>query len=284
MKKFVICTNHSCLRLSESHVNWLRANGHPDADEYFGAEDRSDPDLIACIEAVRAANQHKVDKAESLRAYHNQLRQDNDYAYVELYTEIDKLLAMLEYRHYQKHRIIAEMRKAIETNDWYNVTIYASPKNGISAQSVKEQLMEVAKTMHKYEPQFNAVNQAMDDFQTYCEICGLSIQVGGKVGVADGFEIKSYDETRFTAAVGDGGYDANYEHMELKPFLARETVATFVEAGDTDGLMDFLKSLNIGGFMDIRDDRTANVAEANKVTMSHELQAEFDAILASLAN
>lgn len=42
--------------LSEKAVQWLRDNGHPDADEYYcdGLEQRTDPALIACIEAVGA--------------------------------------------------------------------------------------------------------------------------------------------------------------------------------------------------------------------------------------
>jgi hypothetical protein len=66
MKKFVICTNRCGLVLTDDHVAWLHTNGHPEADHYVGDKDRSNPDLIACIEAVRATKQPMLDEGNRL--------------------------------------------------------------------------------------------------------------------------------------------------------------------------------------------------------------------------
>lgn len=281
MKKFVIQTEGCGLRLMPNYVNWLHEHGYPEADSRFANEDRTNEGLIACIEHFRECKQEEIRKAEELRETHLRLRREYDNAYVELSAQIDKLLDMLVYRPHQKARIIVALRKALHGEDWRNTTLNVGLKSNISSDAAKQQFMEVRKTFSQFEPQFKSVNDALDEFNSYCQDNSLGI-IRGDVAVMDGFEIKSYDETKFTASLrytyAESHYDADGEFMELKPFLTRDTVSKFVDAGDTDGLFAYLKSLNIGGFIDMSDHEPN---EQNHITRNYD-QMSFDEILASL--
>ena len=52
MKSIVIC-GKGCYKLSPAHIKYLQEHGYPDANEYSFINDRTNPDLIACIDAVR---------------------------------------------------------------------------------------------------------------------------------------------------------------------------------------------------------------------------------------
>lgn len=279
MKKFIICTNRRGIMLSEEHMEWLRANGCPEVAIDSFNSNRSNPDLIACIEAVRASKQHLIDEAGRLWDVACEIKANNASINALLSNEIDKTLDLLSYRPYMKGRIIGEMRKVLQSGNWMGATIYADAKADVDASALRCQFGAVVDVFNLHRKEFQAEMDAFHAFHKYCHENDL-IQ-GKECKYDDGFEIKSYDESRFVASVGvsygDGRYEDDYEFMSLKPFLTRDTVASFVDAGDTDGLMDYLRGLNVGGFMDIRDDRPSPAINDSETSITDE---EFAQLLA----
>lgn len=262
MKKFIINPNGHGMRLSEDHIQWLMNRGY--SANYLNwkpfDEDRSNADLIACIEDVRAAKQHIVEKAMTLR---DVLRHADDDAIKEktkMSAEMNKLLAMLDInRNYIKNRVVDEIYMVLRENiDWDEATIYAAPRDDVSVDDVWAQLNVVSATYEVGRDKFQAIVDARDAFHEYCEHFNLRYN-GKEIEIDDGFEIKTYDETQFNAYVGQGsqtsaGYDDyEYEFMQLKPIVSWYTLATFVDTGDTDGLFAYLKGLKIGDIVDFED-------------------------------
>ena len=252
MKKFVICTNRRGIMLSEEHQEWLRTNGCPEVTIDSFNTDRTNPDLIACIEAVRASKQYLIDEAGRLWNAACEIKANNTHITALLSNEIDKTLDLLNYRPYMRGRIIGEMRKVVQDGNWMDATIYAGPKAGVDNSALRCQFGAVVDCFNLHRKEFQAEMGAFHAFHKYCDDNNL-IQ-GKTCTYDDGFEIKSYDETRFVAEVGisygDGRYDDDREFMNLKPFITEETVESFVKAGDTTGLMDYLASLRLN--LDIR--------------------------------
>ena len=282
MKNFVI-NNKGINRfwLTDEHVAWLVANGYPDAKHDFGSEDRSNPDLIACIEAVRASKQPLYDEANHLWRVACEIKVNNARINALLSAEIDKTLDMLDYRRYMKGRIIAEMRKVIESGNWMDANIYANVKPGVTISELKCQFGTVVDCFNLHRAEFQAEMDAFGEYYQYCQERNLSHN-NGRFVIDDGFEIKSYDETRFVAAVGisygDERFSDDHEFLRLKPFITEDTVASFVSASDTAGLMDYLTSLHLD--LDIRrNPKPIDTTSTNNydVTMTDE---EFEQLLA----
>jgi hypothetical protein len=209
-----------------------------------------------------------------------EIKANNAHINALLSAEIDKTLELLDYRRYMKGRIIAEMRKVIKSGNWMDATIYAEPKAGVTESELRCQFGAVVDCFSLHRAEFQAEIDAFVAYHEYCHDHNLN-QHNGQFVIDDGFEIKSYDETRFVATVGisygDGRFEDDSEFLHLKPFLTHSTLASFVDAGDTDGLMDYLKSLNIGGLMDIRDDRPRPAVNDSEASMTDE---EFTKLLA----
>lgn len=290
MKKFVICTNSCGLYLTDEHVAWLRDNGHPEADNFFGENDRSNPDLIACIEAIRASKLPIVEKAVSLIRIEEAKSVEAAAAKQELSAAIDafvELVCSLGCRASKNRIILAMRRPAFENMPWDRAAQWFAGRFGFEAEPAKEAYERYIVCYN--HPAIAALSDATREIAEYCEANSLR-RYFNAITVDDGFEVKYYDETRFTASLcknyAEHHYDTDYEFMELKPFLTRDTVAAFVDAGDTDGMMDYLKSLNVGGFMDIRDNREHNPTNrdgADVTTPAEEitqLLAELESIAA----
>lgn len=280
MKKFVICTNRRGIMLHEEHLEWLHTNGHPDAEIDFCDNDRSNSTLIACIEAVRTTKQPLIDEAHHLWNAACEIKANNTRINALLSNEIDKTLDMLSYRPYMKGRIVGEMKKVLQSGNWMNATIYAEAKAGVDASALRCQFGAVVDVFNLHRAEFQAEIDAFGAYHQYCYEHNL-IQ-GKECKYDDGFEIKSYDETRFVAMVGisygDGRFEDDREFMSLRPFITEDTIASFVNASDTVGLMDYLTSLHVD--LDIRrnpkhiDDSATNDSD---VSMTDE---EFAKLLA----
>lgn len=285
MKKFVIRTNGHGIRLSDEHLNWLYANGYNDEDVELCHNDRSHPALIACIEAVRESKKFLCNEAYRLWNIACKIKENNTSINEMLSAEIDKTLDLLDYKRYMKNRIIDEMRMVIKSGNWMDATIYANAKPGITNSELMCQFGAVVDCFSMHRKEFQTEIEAFGAYHEYCQDNNL-IQSNGRFAIYDGFEIKSYDETKFVAEVrcnyAEYSYETDHEFMKLRPFLAHSTLASFVESGDTDGLFEFLKSLNVGGFMDIRDDRACSPTNNSDVAMTDEevtkLLAEFEAL------
>ncbi len=249
MAKIVINPNGWCIHLTEAHLEWLHKNGHPDADRYFGNKDRSNPDLIACIEAIRAEKQPLIDEATRLQGIVSQASEACSETDAELRKLTDELLKMLDYKSHNESRIRISLRKVLQTGCWWEERIYAGPKKDISHKEVRAKFDAVTAFYNANRTKFDAVREARLALSQYCEQHGLVIN-HDKIEVDDDFKIMTYDETRFIAAVVhvDGetspvGHD--YESLELTEFISRKFVASCVAAGDVKGLMEYLERLQL---------------------------------------
>ena len=285
MKKFVINTNGWYLRLTEEHMDWLHVNGHPGADYGFCEDDRSNPDLIACVEAVRESKRPLIEEANRLQSAVSDAEDDAEEAKTLLSEAIDALLIMLDFKSYYRTRIIGEIGKALRGGyDWSYFESPANPKQGIDSELIWVQFEEIVKVFNAHRDKFQAIDDAWGNFHKYCDDNSLWI-CSGEIVFNDGLAIKTYDETLFEANVRretmPTGYDdEEYEFMELKPFITREAIASFVESGDTDGLMDYLKSLNASGIMDIRDEATSRESASRNI--ASDVQALFNEVVPSI--
>lgn len=286
MTNIVINSEGWYLHLSDEHVAWLHANGYPSADCEFCECDRSNPVLIACIEAIRATKQPLVSEAKRLLSVAEAAELDGSNARKAMSKELDALLDLLVFRPYQKKFIISEIRKVlIDGLNWNEVTSHAAVAPCVPVDDVWAQLNVITDTYKADEDKFRAIRNAWSELHQYIAENSLRHD-HGSIEYFDKYDIESYDETRFVAKVekeySKMGYsESEYEHLVLTPYLTRDTVDSFVKTGDTDGLMDYLKSLNIGGFMDIRDGQKTKVRH-DCVATAHEDQAEFEALLASI--
>ena len=258
MKHFVINPRGWGLRLKEEHINWLKTHGYTDADLALGKEDRSNPDLIACIQAVRDSKKDVVMRANELHERAKSAVCNAEDARIALSCAINNVLYLLNYRSYHRNAIIAEIRKVLDNDmDWGEARSYAGPKPGVSAATVRKSLDGVYETFVINRPMLDAARIAQEEFHAYCNANNLIANYNG-VEFNDGFEIKSYDDTKFTASVirvsaSESHFDEDYEVMKLKPFITRETIAKYVNSGSTDGLIEYLKSLHIDNSLDIRE-------------------------------
>ena len=290
MKKFVICNNRCGIMLSEEHLAWLYGNGYNDADIDFCHNDRSNPALIACIEAVRAQKQHAVEEGQRLWDAMRDAQSACNEFNSELAKQIDALLEMLDFNPHWKNRIIRDVRCVINGAEIVKMHPCAYPKSGISSDAVKE-CLNIIVEMGKNDPKLIAAKKASESFHNHITENGLCVGRREQIQVNDGFDIETYDETKFVASVccnyADRWEEEDYERMSLKPYLSHSTLASFVDAGDADGLFDFLKSLNVGNFMDIRDDRANRPNNNSDVSMADEevarLLAEFEALASNKA-
>ena len=94
MAKIVVMAKGVRFQLTDEHVEWLRANGYPDADYFFCKEDRSNPALIQCIEAIHATKQDVMDEAMALwreyRSKSNASREEQKVALNKLENHCEK--------------------------------------------------------------------------------------------------------------------------------------------------------------------------------------------------
>jgi hypothetical protein len=286
MKKFVINSKGCGLYLTDEHVAWLRANGYPEADHFFCKDDRSNPDLIACVEAIHASKLSLAGKAAALLQAESVLNVAAEGAKQAVSAAIE---AFVEFVHglgcrLSTNSIILAMRRPVfEDMTWDRASCWFASRFGVDVESAKPLYEHCVQCYH--DPAIVALGDATRKLAEYCEENGLRRHFDAFV-VDDGLEIKVYDETKFEASLcrhyaEDYPADEDYEFMELKPFLTRDTIASFVDAGDVDGMMDYLKSLNVGCFMDIRDDRVA-VDHTPARAITPEDQAMLDALMAQI--
>ena len=251
MKKFVINTRGCGLYLTDAHVAWLHANGHPEADHFFCEDDRSNPDLIACIEAIHASKSHLVEKAISLIRVEEALSVAAENAKHDLSAAIDafvEFVRTLGCRSNTNSIILALRRPAFENMTWDKAAHWLNGRFGVDVDSAKDAYEHYLACYNS--PAIIALGDTSRELAEYCEANGLR-RYFNTITVDDGFEVKTYDETKFNVSLrknyADDYCDSDYEIMELKPFLTRETIAAYVNAGDADGLFEYLKGIAIGG-------------------------------------
>ena len=251
MKKFVLASKHHTLYLSERHLDWLHRNGYPEADAYFCGNDRSNPALVACIEAVHASMQPVVDEAYALLHKEETLRSAAEADREKLSAAIDAFVDVVKSCgvKYHKNIIIGTLRRPMTENmSWERAYAHFNSRFGVTVAEAQPAYEEYMRCLNS--PAIFTMQEAQRELVAFCEEHGLRRHFN-TIEIDDGYVIKTFDETRFTAKVvsaSDEEYEHSYpsywEEMELTPFVTRATIDSFVAEGDTDGLMEYLRSLN----------------------------------------
>ena len=257
----VICTDNHGVRLTEQHLEWLHQNGYPDAEYNFCNADRSNPALIACIEAVRMEMEPLVAYAENLRL---KLAELEKAAAADIAIRAAALGDMnralrnagcperLDW--YINSEIIGQLDNGArwhDANQWFQ-SRWAGCRPNDEAQSCYEHLLTVWKT-----PAIEAYSEAYAELERYCEENSIiPVDGGAAFAINDGFAILEYDENRFQAKIKEIYEESTapcaddlYESLELIPFVSRKMVEDYVRAGNTDALMTYIQSLG----MEVRD-------------------------------
>lgn len=250
MKKFVLASKHHSLYLNEQHINWLHRNGYPEADAFFCSNDRSNPALVACVEAVHASMYPLVEEAIAMIHTEDACRElaksdlDNKRAALMALVAVIKAAG---YRYYENN-IISSLVSFLDTNmSWEQAEPWLNSHFRVRVENGKQAYEQYVASLNK--PSLVALSEASTELIEFCEKHGLRRHFN-TIEIDDGYVIKTFDETRFTAkAVGcDDEYDeysSGWEKMELTPFVTRATIDSFVAKGDTDGMMEYLRSLRL---------------------------------------
>ena len=253
MTKFVLMADSSIrFQLQDEHIEWLRKNGYPEADRFFCEEDRSNPVLIQCIEAIRATKQPLIDEAKALYQDYEQKAAPVAVHQANYLSNQDEFLKAFHQvcnpRWKQGRTVVVALRNAM-WNDWtWDRFVKERIFEGISEVDLQP-LMPFYNTLYQgfvaSKPETEMSNIAREKLHNYCAKNGLRMFCSDFT-VEDGFKIVSYDETRFTAkVVHSWDYnDGSSEEFQLIPFITRTTIDSFVAKGDTNGLMEYLRSLN----------------------------------------
>lgn len=259
--RIIICTDNHGIHLPERHLEWLHQNGHPDAEYNFCDADRSNPALIACIEAVQMELQPLVDYAEDQKRKLAELEKAaaSDLAIrAAALGDMNRALRnagcpeRLDW--YINSEIIEQLDKGTrwdDANQWFQ-SRWAGCRPDGEAKSCYERLLVVWKT-----PAIESYSEAHAELEKYCDENDIIPVDGGTAfAIQDGFAILEYDENRFRAEIKEIYEESTapcaddlYESLELIPFVSRKTVEGYVRDGNTKALMDYIQSLG----MDVRD-------------------------------
>ena len=252
MTKFVLSSKHYDLYLSEEHVNWLRANGYPDADAHFCNDDRSNPALVACIEAIHASMQPVIDKAYALLHKEETLRNAAEADREKLSAAIDAFVDVVRACgvKYHKNVIISALRRPMnEAMSWERAYPHFNSRFGVTVEEARPAYDEYMRCLNS--PAILAMQEAHRELEIFCETNGLRRNFQ-TIEFDDGYVVETFDETRFTAKAvpasdeeSENSYLSYWEKMELTPYITRATVESFVAKGDTDGMMEYLRSLHL---------------------------------------
>ena len=249
MKKFVLASKESNLYLNEKHLAWLHANGYPEAEFDFCRNDRTNPALVACIEAVHASMQPLVDEAYILMNNAIALQDAAEADREKLSAAIDAFVDVVQSCgvKFNTAIIINSLRRPMNENmSWEQAYPHFIRRFGVTIEA-KDAYEEYMNCLNS--PAIFAMQEAQRKLAVFCEENGLQ-RINSTVEIDDGYVVKTFDETRFTAKAvtcSDEEYEQScpnyWEHMELTPFVTRATIDSFVAEGDTDGLMEYLRSL-----------------------------------------
>ncbi len=249
MTKFVLATHCDRLVLNEKHLTWLHSHGYPEADEYFCCDDRSNPALVACVEAVHESMNHLVEQALSMLKREEELSKAAECDTARMSNAIHNFVATVKAAGVKCHKnlIITTLVRASENNaSWAEACRHFNRVFGITIDTQKEYEKYLKR---KNAPAILAAQEAHQELEHFCAANGLS-RYFQTFTIDDGYVVKTFDETRFTAKAVpcdsyeyEGDYGSSWETLELTPYLSRDTINSFVAKGDTDGLMEYLRSL-----------------------------------------
>ena len=248
MTKLIIRTDDHGIHLTKQHLEWLHNNGYPEADENFCDNDRSNPALVACVEAVHEQMQSLIDKANELlqKAHQENASQES-----------------LRMNFEETRKQFCDMILGPDENDSLKTTVNRMAVGQISWTRAKQNIerrfniklendmLEAAydNLLAAHKDFANQYRAAQKNLSAFCELNGLRIN-DGLIEVDDGFAVYNYDETCFRAKIVECCDDNTipsfdiHEAVELIPVISERKIAEFV-SGDIAGLMEFLREFNL---------------------------------------